>query len=63
MGIAKVFCDDCDKWYKVKFESTSDLSEMKCPKCKSAKIWFNEIIDNDKDDTLLVIGRGGRRQK
>jgi len=63
MGIAKIFCDNCDKWHEVNFEYASDLPDIVCPKCISDSIWFGDITDEDKDDGPIEIGRGGRRQK
>jgi len=58
---AKIFCDECDKWYLVEYNLTSELLESKCPKCGSNKIWFGEIECNRSD--TIIMGRGGRKQK
>ena len=63
MGIVKIFCDDCNKWHEVEFEFPSELPNMTCPKCKSERVWFGDIVDEDMNEESLTMGRGGRRQK
>ena len=65
MSSAKVYCDDCEIWYDVEFINISDLPDMKCPKCKSDKIYFGDITQDDIEDCDkdVVLGRGGCGQK
>jgi len=61
MDTAKIFCDDCDKWYTVEFMWASDLPEMTCPKCNGNNLWFGEIIQEEEiTDDSITLGRGGR---
>ncbi len=47
MGEVYIICDDCTpdvkNRIKVKVNGADDLPNVKCPKCGSENIWFNEI--------------------
>jgi len=61
MTEANIYCDDCEKWFKVEYKQVSDLPEMICPICKKDNIWFGDIETEDNEP--LVMGRGGCSQK
>ena len=52
------YCDKCDKIYKIKCAGFDELPQ-KCQKCGSDKIWFQDIVRDDKPEPEIVLGRGG----
>jgi len=56
-------CSDCNTKSTVKYDYSSELFELRCPKCNSENIFFNEIEEYDNDDFEIVFGRGGCSQK
>ena len=60
-SIANYYCENCDKWYKCKFDMTSELLDIVCPDCGGNDIWFGDIDTGYK--TEIVMGRGGCKQK
>lgn len=53
-----IYCEKCDKQHETDIESTSDLPDVKCPKCKSDRIFFVEL-GFKKDNRKLEMGKGG----
>jgi len=60
MGNAKIFCDECNKWYTVEFTLTSDLFDIECPKCKGNQTWIGDVENDEPNNNEIVLGRGGR---
>jgi len=63
MRKAKIICDDCDKTYDIDYEQPSDLFNIKCPDCNGDNTWILNVIDDENNDKVITIGRGGRSQK
>ncbi len=62
MMTVTLLCDNCGEKFEQTIEYISDV-EWVCPKCKYTDIALLDIDDPDKDDSPLVMGRGGCRQK
>lgn len=58
---ANIYCEKCNKWYKIDFEYISELFGIRCLKCNSDRTWFGDIEGNDEDP--IEMGRGGCSQK
>ena len=58
MANAKVYCEDCDKWFTIDFTLTSELFDLKCTKCKGNNIWFGSIETGDNNNNI-ILGKGG----
>ena len=60
MDIAKFHCEDCDKFFDIKFCSIDELSPVKCKYCKSDHIFIREFkYEVEPNRTLPKTGSRG----